>query len=65
MQAKPYNIIMYSTPTCVYCHMAKEFFLANNVKYQEINVTLDHKAAQDMIKKSGPMGVPVIDKTAP
>jgi len=41
--------------------MAKEFFTANNIKYQDINVASDHKAAQEMIKKSGQMGVPVID----
>ena len=55
------KVVMYSTPTCPYCHMAKEFFTANNVKYQDINVASDHKAASDMIKKSGQMGVPVID----
>ncbi len=55
------KVIIYSTPTCPYCHMAKEYFTANNVKYQDINVAADHKAAQDMIKKSGQMGVPVID----
>jgi len=41
--------------------MAKEFFKRNNVKYQEINVELDEKAAEEMIEKSGQMGVPVID----
>jgi glutaredoxin-like YruB-family protein len=41
--------------------MAKEFFKQNNVKYKEINVEDDEKAAEEMIKKSGQMGVPVID----
>ena len=57
----PKKVIVYSTPSCPYCHMAKEFFTANNIKYQDINVASDHKAAQEMIKKSGQMGVPVID----
>ena len=57
----PKKVIVYSTPNCPYCHMAKEFFTANNIKYQDINVASDHKAAQEMIKKSGQMGVPVID----
>lgn len=55
------KVVIYSTPTCPYCHMAKEYFTANNVKFQDINVAADHKAASDMIKKSGQMGVPVID----
>ncbi len=41
--------------------MAKEYFKKNNVKYQEINVEEDEKAAEEMIEKSGQMGVPVID----
>jgi glutaredoxin 3 len=55
------NVIIYSTPTCVYCRMAKDFFTKNNVKYTEHNVAEDEKAYQDMLKKSGQMGVPVID----
>ena len=57
----PKKVIVYSKPSCPYFHMAKEFFTANNIKYQDINVASDHKAAQEMIKKSGQMGVPVID----
>lgn len=41
--------------------MAKEFFKKNDVKYEEINVETDQKAAEEMIEKSGQMGVPVID----
>lgn len=52
---------IYTTPTCVYCKMAKEFFTKNNVTYQELNVATDDQARQDMIKKSHQMGVPVID----
>jgi len=52
---------IYTTTTCPYCRMAKDFFKKNNVKYQEINVEYDQKAAEEMIEKSGQMGVPVID----
>ena len=41
--------------------MAKDFFKANNVAYQELDVAADNVALQDMIKKSGQMGVPVLD----
>ena len=52
---------IYTTPTCVYCQMAKEFFKENNVSYQEHDVSSDAKAREEMINKSNQMGVPVID----
>jgi len=52
---------IYTTPTCVYCQMAKEFFKENNVSYQEHDVSSDAKAREEMINKSGQMGVPVIE----
>ena len=52
---------MYTTPTCVYCKMAKEFFKANNLAWEEFNVAEDDEAREEMIKKSGQLGVPVID----
>ena len=55
------SIIVYSTPTCRYCDLAKQFLKDNGVAYEEINVAVDRKAAQEMIAKSGQMGVPVID----
>ena len=53
--------IIYTTPSCVYCKMAKAFFIENEVEYEEKNVATDMQAQQDMIHKSGQMGVPVID----
>ncbi len=61
MPGKKNHVIIYTTPTCPYCKMAKEFFSKKKIKYREINVATDKKAAQEMIKKSGQMGVPVID----
>ncbi len=52
---------IYSTPTCPYCKLAKEFLKENNVAYKERNVAQDQKAADEMVKKSGQMGVPVIE----
>lgn len=52
---------IYTTPVCVYCKMAKEYFKANNIEYTEVNVVTDDAAREEMIKKSGQMGVPVID----
>jgi len=55
------NVTIYTTPSCVYCKMAKAFFTANNVQYTEKNVMSDIPAQEEMIKKSGQLGVPVID----
>jgi glutaredoxin-like YruB-family protein len=55
------NIIIYSTPSCVYCKMAKQYFKENNLAYTEHNVQDDMQAQQEMIAKSQQLGVPVID----
>ena len=54
------EVTIYTTPTCGYCKMAKEFFTANNVNYTEYNVGTDLEKRKEMIEKSGQMGVPVI-----
>jgi len=58
--AKNIPVTIYSTPTCHFCHMAKEFFDANKVKYTDFNVATDLEKRREMIEKSGQMGVPVI-----
>ena len=55
------KITVYSTPTCPYCVRAKQFFKDSNVAFDDINVAVDHEKAQEMVTKSGQMGVPVID----
>lgn len=55
------TVIVYSTSTCSYCIMAKDFLKDHNIKFKDINVAEDQKAAQEMVKKSGQSGVPVID----
>ena len=53
-------VSIYTTPTCHFCHAAKEFFTANGVQYTEFNVASDIEKRKEMIEKSGQMGVPVI-----
>lgn len=55
------KIKIYSTLTCVYCKMAKEFFTENNIEYTDVDVAADLKEREEMVQKSGQMGVPVID----
>ncbi|MEM4248278.1 MAG: glutaredoxin family protein [Candidatus Nanoarchaeia archaeon] len=57
----PKKITVYSTPNCGYCVMAKEFFKANKIEYAEVDVSEDEDAAREMVRKSGQMGVPVIE----
>ena len=54
------NVTIYSTPTCHFCHAAKEFFTANNIPFTDYNVGADTLKRAEMIDKSGQMGVPVI-----
>ena len=56
-----HKVIIYSTPSCVYCKMAKEYFAKNNVAYEEHDVASDMKAREEMLEKSQQLGVPVID----
>ena len=55
------HVTVYSTPTCPYCKLAKKFLTEHNVKFTDIDVSADGDAAQKMIKKTGQMGVPVIE----
>lgn len=54
------NVAIYSTPTCHFCGLAKEFFKENGVTYREYNVASDMERRQEMVEKSGGMAVPVI-----
>ena len=55
------QVKVYSTPVCPWCSKTKEFLKENKVQFEEIDVASDQKAAQEMFKKSGQMGVPVTD----
>lgn len=55
------KVRIYSTPTCPYCIRAKQFLKENTVDFEDVDVSMNHEAAQEMIKKSGQMGVPVLD----
>ncbi len=54
------NVVIYSTPTCHFCEMTKEFFKKNGVTYSEFDVAADMEKRQEMVEKSGGMAVPVI-----
>lgn len=52
------NVVVYTTPTCSWCTAVKRHLDVNGVRYREINVAADTKAAEAMVKKSGQQGVP-------
>jgi glutaredoxin-like YruB-family protein len=55
------SIKVYSTPTCPYCIRAKQYLRDNNIVFEDIDVSASEQAAQEMVDKSGQMGVPVLD----
>ena len=54
------NVTIYSTPTCHFCHATKEFFKEHGIVFTDYNVSEDSAKRDEMIQKSGQMGVPVI-----
>ena len=55
------NVKVYSTKSCPYCVMAKDFLKQNNIEFEDIDVGADQESAREMVQKSGQMDVPVID----
>jgi glutaredoxin 3 len=55
------SVVVYSTPSCPYCAMVKDFLKKKAVAYVDYDVSRDRRRADEMIRKSGQMGVPVVD----
>lgn len=55
------SVKIYTTPSCVFCKMTKEYFKENSIAYEEVNVATDAKAREEMIQKTGQFGVPVTE----
>jgi glutaredoxin 3 len=55
------QVKVYSTPTCPYCIRAKQFLKDNQIAFTDVDVSGNEEAADEMIKKSGQMGVPVLE----
>ena len=55
------NVKVFSTPTCPYCIKVKEFLKNNNIEFADLNVATNDSAREEMIDKSGQMGVPVVE----
>jgi len=55
------KVFIYSTPTCPFCRKTKQFLQDNNIEFTDYDVSSDHAKAEEMVRKSGQMGVPVLD----
>ncbi|MFO7928823.1 MAG: glutaredoxin domain-containing protein [Candidatus Humimicrobiaceae bacterium] len=55
------KVIVYSTSTCPYCNRVKDYLASKGVKFKNIDIAKDKKYLDEMVKKSGQMGIPVID----
>lgn len=55
------QVIIYSTPTCIYCQMAKDWFKEKGIEYIEYDLSIDVTKRDEVIEKTGQMGVPVIE----
>ena len=61
LSSKTHKVTVYSTPTCVYCSLAKQFLKEKGVAFTEYDVSADESKAEEMMERSGQLGVPVID----
>lgn len=55
------NVTVYTTPTCTWCNTIKRHFQEHGIRYREVDVSVDQKAAEEMVKRSGQQGVPQTD----
>lgn len=53
-------VVIYSTPTCHFCHMAKDFLAGHSIPFTDYNVAENMEKRQEMVQMTGQMGVPVI-----
>ncbi len=55
------RVIIFTTPTCRFCRAAKKYLRERGIRFKEVDVSRDQAAARDMVRRSGQMGVPVLD----
>jgi glutaredoxin-like YruB-family protein len=55
------RVTVYSTPTCTWCNTLKTWLNKNNIRYTDIDVSADQRAAEELVRRSGQQGVPQTD----
>ena len=56
-----HEVIIYSTPNCPWCARTKQYLKEHNIPFIDYDVSANREKAEEMIQKSGQMGVPVVD----
>jgi glutaredoxin 3 len=59
--APGHRVVVFSTPTCVWCSKAKTYLRSRGVAFRDVDVSRDPAAARDLVRRTGQMGVPVIE----
>jgi len=59
--ATTHRVLVFTTPTCSWCTRVKAYLRQQHVSFREIDVTKDEKAARDLVRRTGQMGVPVVE----
>jgi glutaredoxin 3 len=61
MNSKPTQptVVVFTTPTCSWCRVVKQHLKKHNIRFKEIDVSKDERAARDMVRRTGQQGVPV------
>lgn len=59
--ARPHRVLVFTTPTCPWCVRAKGYLRSRGVRFREVDVARDPNAARDLVRRTGQMGVPVIE----
>ncbi len=60
-EGRPHRVIVFTTPTCPWCTRAKSYLRSRGVKFREVDVARDQAAARDLMRRTGQMGVPVVE----
>jgi len=58
---RPHRVIVFSTPTCPWCNRAKSYLRGRGIQFRDVDVSRDPAAARDLVRRTGQMGVPVIE----
>ncbi len=61
MGAKQPRVIVFTTPTCTYCRAVKRYLREHKIKFKDVDISRDERAARDVMRRTGQMGVPVLD----
>ena len=60
-EGRPHRVIVFTTPTCPWCTRTKSYLRSRGVKFREVDVARDQAAARDLMRRTGQMGVPVVE----